>query len=582
MQLLTKYKENSTRNEWKDFLYSVEEYISDRKNQGSIDDAIVNGLDVFLDIPFASSSTLFLLNEENFNFTHKKSLPSKSKKESLRIYDILVNNGSIGHSLQSATLANYNDLENENKKNHCIVIPLFVPTGVLGVVLVTLNDLPQNINQIFLKICLLFGNLFASSLDNLLLFKHLNNTKEILEQKVAARTMHLAHSKRELNAIIDSVNTGILIINHKDNKVIKTNPLALDLINSPENIVIGEDYRNLLKSELDDKNINASFESTLTRSDGTSLPILRTVSILKTGRSEFRIESFVDISERKKAELALKATNELLELKVQERTEDLQLLVHKLMEEIKQREAAETEVRNMLTREKELNELKSQFVSLISHEFRTPLTIIRSSAQMGRKFDSKLTSEEKEEYSERIIRTVDYLKDMIDDVIFIGRSESIGIKPSPLLLDLNNFFTQVIEDIQNSLEVKRNIELIFDTTCTTFHIDKKLLRHITMNLLNNSIKYSDEGSQILIVVKECDKNITFSIIDNGIGIRKDDQEKIFEAFYRGKNVGSVNGTGLGMSVVLKSLEILKGKIDISSKLNFGTTFTVTIPRMKIK
>ncbi len=577
-------KNELIREEWKDFLESIDNYIYSRYSTIRIHEIIKQGLNVYLQIPNIKSASVFLLNKETLAFDHKMTLPNELKDMSIDLLNKLIDKGALGKSYQTMSVKSHKTEKSAKSNEYCISIPLIVSSGVFGILLLVFEYLPEKISSIFLEICLLFGNLFASTIDNSLLIKHLNQTKEILEQKVALRTMHLAQSKRELNAIFDSVHTGILVIDNKTEEIIKSNPVAAEMIGDKEFNIIGNNYRQYLDFD-ENNNIKIgqlienkrNFESNLKKSNGKLIPILRTVSFINTGNNYYRIESFIDISERKKAELALKQANELLELKVQERTEDLQLLVHKLKNEIKEKENAQKELIRMLEREKELSDLKTKFVSMVSHEFRTPLTIIRSSAQLVEKFYSALNDEEKKEYLDRIIKTVDFMKDLIENVIFIGKSDIDKIKSNPIKIKIDEFCKNVINDFQLTLPAKRIINYNFEGNNSEINIDSKLLRHIIVNLVSNAVKYSDDDKPIEIDVALKDNQLNLKVKDYGIGIAEEEQNRIFDLFFRGKNVGNISGTGLGMSIILRALEILNGKISVKSKLNQGSVFTVTIP-----
>ncbi len=577
-------KNELIREEWKDFLESIDNYIYSRYSTIRIHEIIKQGLNVYLQIPNIKSASVFLLNKETLAFDHKMTLPNELKDMSIDLLNKLIDKGALGKSYQTMSVKSHKTEKSAKSNEYCISIPLIVSSGVFGILLLVFEYLPEKISSIFLEICLLFGNLFASTIDNSLLIKHLNQTKEILEQKVALRTMHLAQSKRELNAIFDSVHTGILVIDNKTEEIIKSNPVAAEMIGDKEFNIIGNNYRQYLDFD-ENNNIKIgqlienkrNFESNLKKSNGKLIPILRTVSFINTGNNYYRIESFIDISERKKAELALKQANELLELKVQERTEDLQLLVHKLKNEIKEKENAQKELIRMLEREKELSDLKTKFVSMVSHEFRTPLTIIRSSAQLVEKFYSALNDEEKKEYLDRIIKTVDFMKDLIENVIFIGKSDIDKIKSNPIKIKIDEFCKNVINDFQLTLPAKRIINYNFEGNNSEINIDSKLLRHIIVNLVSNAVKYSDDDKPIEIDVALKDNQLNLKVKDYGIGIAEEEQNRIFDLFFRGKNVGNISGTGLGMSIILRALEILNGKVSVKSKLNQGSVFTVTIP-----
>lgn len=270
--------------------------------------------------------------------------------------------------------------------------------------------------------------------------------------------------------------------------------------------------------------------------------------------------------------------NETLELKVQERTLDLQILVKKLKDEIEQHNKVQQELKFMLDKEKELNQMKTRFVSMVSHEFRTPLTVIRSAAQMIRKYHDSLTKEEKIDYLNRILGTVDNLTDLIENVLFIGKEKEnkteIDAKEK---IDLIRFTENLINEFESTLLYRREINFSTIGYRDKVETNERYLRLILMNLLSNAAKYSSRDTPIELKLYFNDDNYTYQVTDYGIGIPEDEQEKIFELFYRAENVGKISGSGIGLQVVLNSLQKLNGNLDLSSKLNKGTTFTVTIP-----
>jgi len=453
---------------------------------------------------------------------------------------------------------------------------------VLGLVL--LNTTDASLLNTELKVSTqLFARILSSNIENILLQQNLKATTSVLEQKVAAKTMDLAQSRRELKAIFDAVQTGIIIHDWDTFKITKINPVALDLIKIEENKIIGRHIFEFLEqidynSKKFSSETNYNFESYLINIEGEKIPIIRTTSFVNLGTLKQRIDCFIDITELKKYQDELKKMNETLELKVQERTLDLQILVKKLKDEIEQHNKVQQELKFMLDKEKELNQMKTRFVSMVSHEFRTPLTVIRSAAQMIRKYHDSLTKEEKIDYLNRILGTVDNLTDLIENVLFIGKEKEnkteIDAKEK---IDLIRFTENLINEFESTLLYRREINFSTIGYRDKVETNERYLRLILMNLLSNAAKYSSRDTPIELKLYFNDDNYTYQVTDYGIGIPEDEQEKIFELFYRAENVGKISGSGIGLQVVLNSLQKLNGNLDLSSKLNKGTTFTVTIP-----
>lgn len=564
----------------------IEGFINAKRNREHLNEIILSGLKVFTSFDGVKSSALYLLNENTFDFDFKTSYPNVNKKENIELFNQLIDKGAIGQVLQTGepNLVVF-DKPHLLGSERVFIIPMFIANNVLGLVTLIIED-GYNVDfEEDSKLYKLFSSIYALVLDNALLLRNLKRTQILLEQKVAARTINIAQSRRELQTILDSVQAAILVIDSTTNRIISVNPNASLLIgDNPENI-IGKQYTDFLVDEetishIEDPSIKFSrnYESSLRRIDGHVIPILRTTSNIKYGNQRLRIESFFDITERKEFESALKEANELLELKVAERTEELQILVHKLKNEIAENERKEKELTKMLKREQELNELKSSFISMVSHEYRTPLTIIKSSAQIMSDYYEKFTQEERQEFVKRIIKNVDYMRDLMENVLLIGKFDAQEISLNLKNVNLNEFINQVIEEFKLTIAEKRIFnQNILVPENTNVKLDPSIMKQVLFNLLNNAIKYSLDTKPIDIELKHDNKNIYFSIKDYGVGIPEDEQEKIFDLFYRSSNVSFISGSGLGLTIVKKFLDIHNGKISLTSKVGEGSTFVISIP-----
>jgi PAS domain S-box-containing protein len=255
-----------------------------------------------------------------------------------------------------------------------------------------------------------------------------------------------------------------------------------------------------------------------------------------------------------------------------------------IAEDVSQNKRIQHEVLNALEKEKELNELKSRFVSMTSHEFRTPLTTILGSAELLKHYSHKWSEDKKLLHFERIHSNVQYLKQMLDDLLLIGKAESGKLEFNPAPLDVAQFCRNLVEELQVSERNQHTIIFTKQGQGTDAFMDEKLLRHVLSNLLSNAIKYSPPGSTVRFKLAIRDGEAMFQIQDQGIGIPKEDQERLFEPFHRAQNVGKVSGTGLGLAIVKKTVDLQGGKIIVNSEIGIGTIFTVTIPfnRMTLK
>ncbi len=251
-----------------------------------------------------------------------------------------------------------------------------------------------------------------------------------------------------------------------------------------------------------------------------------------------------------------------------------------IFRDITKRKLAEWEIRNALAKEKELNELKSRFISMTSHEFRTPLTTILGSSELLEHYSHKLTEEKKLNHLHRIQTTVKHLAHLLDDVLLIGKADAGRVDVNPEPINLEQFCHTLVEELQLSASTQHTLTFVSQAQCTDACMDEKLLRHILSNLLSNAIKYSPAGGTVHFALACQNREAIFQIRDEGIGIPPEDLKQLFESFHRATNVGNIAGTGLGLAIVKKSVDLQGGKIEVNSQVGVGTAFTVTLPLNK--
>lgn len=251
---------------------------------------------------------------------------------------------------------------------------------------------------------------------------------------------------------------------------------------------------------------------------------------------------------------------------------------------ISERKRAEIEIRNALERERELRELKSRFISMASHEFRTPLATIMASSDLLKSFGHKLTDEKKLERLNKIQVEVKNMTRLLDDVLLIGKAEAGRVEFNPAFLDLKLLCQDILEEIQLTLSDRH--QLTFQAASQAFgdrafrtYADEKLLRHILTNLLSNAVKYSPSGGKVTLKLRLERTTFKFQIQDQGIGIPPSDQARLFELFHRGSNAGNISGTGLGLAIIKYATDLHGGAIQVTSEVGVGSTFTVGIPRI---
>ncbi|AFY80009.1 CBS domain-containing protein [Oscillatoria acuminata] len=268
---------------------------------------------------------------------------------------------------------------------------------------------------------------------------------------------------------------------------------------------------------------------------------------------------------------------EMLQQSVEEQLVELTETNELLQKEIVERQQAQEELNLALAEEKELNELKSSFTSMVTHEFRNPLTSILCAAQLLERFADKITEEQRLSYLQMIQKTAEYMDQMIDDLLVLGYVENQKLEYEPQPLDLVKFCQDLVEEREFS-DIEHHA-IIFQAVGSTGDacLDEKLLRYILGNLLTNACKYSPSTSPIYFDLICQDNQAIFKIRDAGIGIPVEDRKRLFQSFHRARNVGKIPGTGLGLTIVKNCVEAHHGEITVESEVNVGTTFTVTLP-----
>jgi PAS domain S-box-containing protein len=283
-----------------------------------------------------------------------------------------------------------------------------------------------------------------------------------------------------------------------------------------------------------------------------------------------------DVSDIKKAEQQILRLNRKLEEKVQQRTNELETVVNQLLRTNRDLAQREIQLEEALKRERELGELKSRFVSMASHEFRTPLSTILSSASLIGKYTEGDGQEKRERHISKIKSAVENLTGILNDFLSLSKLEEGKVQLEVTDVDLKDLGLNIIEDLHGI--TKKNQKIILDVSdLCQIKSDKRILTNILFNLLSNAIKYSGEGTEVLFQGEIEGEQLVIKVKDEGIGIPEEEQKHIFSRFFRAKNVENIKGTGLGLNIVQRYVELLNGSINFESKSNKGTTFTIHLP-----
>ena len=321
------------------------------------------------------------------------------------------------------------------------------------------------------------------------------------------------------------------------------------------------------------------------KKNGDEFPVEISLSHYKKNDELFVIAFIVDITLRKEVEQNLvKKQNELekvtfeirklnteLEKKVDERT-------HILKEALEKLEQSQTELHEALDKEKQLNEIKSRFVSMASHEFRTPLSAVLSSAALLSKYTKEDDQEKRNKHIDRIKDSVKHLNDILEDFLSLGKLDEGRISADPHEFNLPEMISETLTDLKVVLKPGQNFNFKYEGE-KTINADKKLLRNILINLVSNAAKFSEEDTPITISANSDGEKNAITVSDKGIGISQKDQEHLFTMFYRASNVTNIQGTGLGLHIVKRYLDLINGTVNLQSTLGKGTSITITFPNI---
>jgi PAS domain S-box-containing protein len=400
----------------------------------------------------------------------------------------------------------------------------------------------------------------------------------------------LEHSVRRNEAIFSSATIGIVVCD-RAGQIVSANRLAHQLFGYADNGLMSQTIEQLVPTGVSHyhKKLRHSFNENpqvramgqnrdlqAQRADGSVFPIEISLSYFQLDEELFVVAYIIDITFKKESERQLLAhkdhieqLNSALEQKVADRT-------HALMNTLEQLEQSKDELARALAAEQELGELKSRFVSMASHEFRTPLTAVLTSATLIEKYPGGDQQDKRQKHIDRIRSSVKNLNDILEEFLSLGKLEAGKLVAQPVRVQLNQFIAETVADMRLMLKPGQTIETHLNGPDSAW-LDPSMLQKTLINLLSNAIKYSEPGSAIKVVVSVARQQLILSVADQGMGISKDDQRHLFERFFRAKNATNVNGTGLGLHIVGRYVDLMGGTVSLTSELNEGTTVTITLP-----
>jgi PAS domain S-box-containing protein len=391
----------------------------------------------------------------------------------------------------------------------------------------------------------------------------------------------------EFEAIFQEAAIGIIVTNSQF-EILLSNKFADKLFGYGMNELLGENISLLIPNHLKERHqghlSNLGHEKPISRpmgigldlkakrKDGSLFPIEISLSHFKASDSMHYIAFVSDVTLKRKVEMELilknqqiNQLNETLEQEVAARTQALQNTLDKL-------EINTKELEQSLAKEKVLGDLKTRFVSMASHEFRTPLTSILGSATLIEKYTQAEDQQKREQHINRIKSSVSHLTEILEEFLSVGKLEDGKLEVHPVEFSIRAFINDILSDFSTYNRAIR-LEMPVDFSCIQ---DASILRKVIFNGLSNALKFSQK--EVLISVYLEATQVFISIKDQGIGISEEDQKHLFERFFRGGNATVIQGTGLGLHLVERYMRLIGGKVEIKSELNQGTELRIKFPK----
>jgi PAS domain S-box-containing protein len=421
----------------------------------------------------------------------------------------------------------------------------------------------------------------------------LKRVLDIQEQKNAEA--YLVQQNIKFEALFQYASMAIMV-SDKEGNIILANKYALSLFEYTDaelNHLKVEDlipmrfrenhvaYRHKFDAHPQNRTMGVGFDLFAKKKNGDEFPVEISLGHYQTGGDRYVIAFVIDITQRKTIEKAM--------LKQQEEMERVNQQIEKLNEELEQKveqrtwqlketldilEQSRDDLETALSKEKELSDLKTRFVSMASHEFRTPLSTILSSASLVAKYTQTDEQNKRDKHIQRIRSAVSNLTDILNEFLSIGRIEEGKIQANFSSFNIKEQVQLVCNEMQSILKPGQQIRIRHEGK-QVVNLDLSLLRNVFINLISNALKFSPENSYIDVETDVKENQISISIRDYGIGISEDDKKHLFERFFRGKNVTNIQGTGLGLHIVSKYVELMNGQIEAQSELEKGTKFIIT-------
>ena len=416
-------------------------------------------------------------------------------------------------------------------------------------------------------------------------------------QFIRKRSLRAGFTQASIKAIFNNATEGIILTNDTG-RILLLNPAAAALFGYRSKELLGRQIELLIPGRYHDghnqyrQHFNNAPSSRAMgqgrhlfaqRKDGAEFAVEVSLSHYKEKGQLYIIAFLIDITHRRLAEQELvQRKNQLeqitkdvtrlnmdLESKVEQRT----LILREALDEL---EHSQAELSAALQKEKELHEIKSRFVTIASHEFRTPLSTVLSSASLLSKYKEAGDQDKRDRHIQRIRDSVAYLNELLNDLLSLGRLEEGLVRPEPTNFQVIDLLDETVDEIR--VFARPGQEILVDCPqLGEFVSDRRLIKNILWNLMSNAVKFSPEGSVIRLEALRQEKGLLLSVTDQGIGVSEADQPRLFTSWFRASNAQDSSGTGLGLHLAKKYTDLLRGSIQFNSQLGKGTTVQVLLP-----
>ena len=414
------------------------------------------------------------------------------------------------------------------------------------------------------------------------------------------------NQEKTFRVIFETCQEGIAVVDN-EGTIVLANTACNDMFGYLQDELIGQSIEKLIPAPIRKMHVKhrhdyaqhpvprqmgAGRDLRGLKKNGTEFPVEISLNRAVLKGQDHTVAFIIDITHRKRMEDALKRSEKQLisyatqlESRVEERTEELDQTIEALEktnkdleEQINVRMKAENEAKKALDRERELNELKSRFVSMASHEFRTPLSTILSSASLIERYDAPGNDEKRRRHVHKIKSAISNLQQILDDFLSLSKLEEGRIDLKRSEVNVSELIEEVIDELSSITPENQSIRLLVKGKESPLNSDEKIIKNILINLISNGIKYSEKDIDVVLTCTKDGLNI--KVKDEGLGIPEEEQKHVFERFFRAKNAINIQGTGLGLNIVKKYVDMLGGNIQFVSKLNKGTTFIVNLPKQE--